>query len=571
MFVSEVFFQISAIILLATIIAAIVKALKQPLLIAYIITGIVVSPIMINLVETTTIFSTTAQMGIALLLFIIGLHLNPQMIKKEFNYGIVQISVLQILITFLLAIPLLMLLNIQPLSMLYIAIGLAFTSTIVTMKVLYDKRDLGTLHGRILIGMLLIQDILAAILIMFHATPMQNIVESVGLLTIKGVVILIILWAASRYLFPRVECFLGSSLEMLLLFSLGWCFAIASLFEYLGFSIEIGALLAGIALSSSPLHYEITSRISPLRDFFIVLFFIYLGAQVNINTFFNIVIPAILLSMFVLIVKPLIVMVLLGAYRYSKKPIFLSGIYNTNISEFSLILITLGMRFNYVGQETLSLMTVTAIITIFISTYLMLYGQKIYPKISRFLKIFERKGKKIDEHKYTKDENYKVIIFGFDRIGYSLLKTLKNLKEPYLIVDHDPEKIIELSKKGIECKFGDASDIEFLQTLNLKNVKMVISTIPDLDTNMFLIKQIRNTNKDAIIIVVAYRIDDAFELYKNGATYVLMPHFLGGSYIASIIEKYRFSAEKFLKEQLTHLEELEERKRIRHEHPSHRK
>lgn len=571
MFVSEVFFQISAIILLATIIAAIVKALKQPLLIAYIITGIVVSPIMINLVETTTIFSTTAQMGIALLLFIIGLHLNPQMIKKEFNYGIVQISVLQILITFLLAIPLLMLLNIQPLSMLYIAIGLAFTSTIVTMKVLYDKRDLGTLHGRILIGMLLIQDILAAILIMFHATPIQNIVESVGLLTIKGVVILIILWAASRYLFPRVECFLGSSLEMLLLFSLGWCFAIASLFEYLGFSIEIGALLAGIALSSSPLHYEITSRISPLRDFFIVLFFIYLGAQVNINTFFNIVIPAILLSMFVLIVKPLIVMVLLGAYRYSKKPIFLSGIYNTNISEFSLILITLGMRFNYVGQETLSLMTVTAIITISISTYLMLYGQKIYLKISRFLKIFERKGKKIDEHKYTKDENYKVIIFGFDRIGYSLLKTLRNLKEPYLIVDHDPEKIIELSKKGIECKFGDASDIEFLQTLNLKNVKMVISTIPDLDTNMFLIKQIRNINKDAIIIVVAYRIDDAFELYKNGATYVLMPHFLGGSYIASIIEKYRFSTEKFLKEQLTHLEELEERKRIRHEHPSHRK
>ncbi len=571
MFVSEVFFQISAIILLASIISAIVKALKQPLLIAYIITGIVVSPIMINLVETTTIFSTTAQMGIALLLFIIGLHLNPQMIKKEFNYGIIQISVLQIFLTFLFAVPLMMVLNMKPASILYIAIGLTFTSTIVTMKIMYDKRDLGTLHGRILIGMLLIQDILAAILIMFHATPLQNIVESIGMLTIKGLLILAILWTASKYLFPKIECFLGSSLELLLLFSLGWCFAIASLFEYLGFSIEIGALLAGIALSSSPLHYEITSRISPLRDFFIVLFFIYLGAQVNIKTFFSILPVAILLSLFVLFIKPLIVMVLLGAYRYSKKTLFMSGIYNTNISEFSLILITLGMRFGYIGHNTLSLITVTAIITIFVSTYLMLYAQKIYQRVSKFLKIFERRGKKIDEHKYTKDKNYSIIIFGFDRIGFSLLKTLKNMKEPYLIVDHDPEKIIELSKKGIECKFGDASDIEFLQTLNLKDVKMVISTIPDLDTNIFLIKQIRNVNKDAIIIVVAYRIDDAFELYKNGATYVLMPHFLGGSYMASIIEKYKFSTEKFLKEQLSHLEELEERKRIRHEHPSHRK
>ncbi len=571
MFVPEVFFQISAIILLATIISVIVKALKQPLLIAYIITGIVVSPIMANLVETTTIFSTTAQMGIALLLFIIGLHLNPQTIKKEFNYGIVEISILQILLTFLFAIPILMFLNIQPASILYIAIGLTFTSTIVTMKIMYDKRDLGTLHGRIVIGMLLIQDILAAILIMFHATPIQNIAESVGLLTIKGLLVLAILWTTSKYLFPKIEWFLGNSLEFLLLFSLGWCFAIASLFEYLGFSIEIGALLAGIALSSSPLHYEIASRISPLRDFFIILFFIYLGAQINPNTFLNVLPTAAILSLFVLFIKPLIVMSLLGAYKYSKKTLFLSGIYNTNISEFSLILATLGMRFGYAERETLSLLTVTAIITISISTYLMLYGQKIYPRISRFLRIFERKGKKIDEYRYTKDENYKIIIFGFDRIGFSLLKTLKNLKEPYLIVDQDPEKIIELSKKGIECKFGDASDIEFLQTLNLKSVRMVISTIPDLDTNLFLIKQIRNMNKDAIIIVVAHRIDDALELYKNGATYVLMPHFLGGSYIASIIEKYKFDAEKFLKEQLNHLKELQERKKIRHEHPSHRK
>jgi len=185
------------------------------------------------------------------------------------------------------------------------------------------------------------------------------------------------------------------------------------------------------------------------------------------------------------------------------------------------------------------------------------------------LKVFERKGHKIDEHKYHKDENYKIILFGYNRIGYDLLKSFKKIKKKFLVIDYDPETIINLAKEGVDCRYGDASDFELLNELNLKGAKMIYSTIPDFDTNIVLINKIREVNNKAIIIVVSHQIDEAMELYNQGATYVIMPHFLGGHHASTLIKKYGFNVNNFLKQKISHMAYLQDRKNCGQEHPPH--
>ena len=202
---------------------------------------------------------------------------------------------------------------------------------------------------------------------------------------------------------------------------------------------------------------------------------------------------------------------------------------------------------------------------------MIIYANKIYLYLSKYLGIFERKGKKVDEHRYHKDESYDIILFGYNRIGYDILESLKKIKKKFLVIDFDPETITKLAKKCFDCRYGDADDSELLNELNFSKTKMVVSTIPNFDTNLLLINKIKEYNKKMIIMVVSHQIDEAMELYDAGATYVLMPHFLGGHHVSAMIEEHRLSFNKFLKEKVDHIEHLRKRKQMGHEHPYHNK
>ncbi|MBU4245780.1 MAG: cation:proton antiporter, partial [Nanoarchaeota archaeon] len=385
----------------------------------------------------------------------------------------------------------------------------------------------------------------------------------------KGLGMMAVLFLIGVRVLPSILKTIAKSQELLLLFSMGWCLALASIFKYLNFSMEIGALLAGVILSLSPYRYEISSKMKPFRDFFIVLFFILLGSQMVFMDLLQYKFPIILLSAFILIGNPLIVMILMGVLGYTKRNSFLAGLTVAQISEFSIILIALGVRQGHLSNEILAIVTAIGLITIAGSTYMMLYANKIYPHISKYLSIFERKGKKVDEPKYSDFKKYDIIIFGYNRVGYDLLNYLKKTKNRFLVIDHDPEVIAKLIKEGIDCRYGDADDSEFLNEFDFLHVKMMISTIPDFDTNMFLINKIRAHNKKSIIIVVSHDIDKAIELYKKGTTYVILPHFLGGQHTATLIEKYGLNFDKFIKEKVAHIENLKNRIKLGHEHPKH--
>jgi Kef-type K+ transport system membrane component KefB/Trk K+ transport system NAD-binding subunit len=566
--VADVFIEISIIVILATIISIVMRIIKQPLIIGYILTGIIVGPLFLDIMKSTEVIMIFAEMGVALLLFIVGLNLNPRIVK-EVGFVSLVTGIGQVIFTTAIGIFICLFLGFSLITACYIAIALAFSSTIIIMKLLSDKNELDTLYGRIAIGFLLVQDIIAIFLLM--VLPVAEItLASITFTILKGIGLLVILFSIGYHVFPKIDEFIAKSPELLFLFSISWCLAVSALFASLGLSIEIGSLLAGITLSMSPFHHEIISRVKPLRDFFIVIFFILLGSKMvfeNISAYF---LPALIFSLFVLIGNPMIVMGLMGLMRYTKRNSFLAGLAVAQISEFSLIIVDLGVKIGHLTSEILSLVTLVGLLTMGCSTYMILYSSKLYSLIANYLSIFERRGKKIDEYVHKRDK-YDVILFGYDRVGFDILESLKRTKKKFLVVDYNPEIIMKLAKEKIPCRYGDANDVELLNDLNFERVKMIISTIPDIDTNLLLINKIREVNKKAIVIVVSHRIDEALELYEAGATYVLLPHFLGGKHVATLIESYGFSLNKFLKEQIKHINHLKRRKLIGHEHPKYEK
>jgi len=563
-----IFVELSIIIIIAVVITAIMRLLKQPLIIGYILTGIIVSPYFLNIVRSTDAITTFAQIGITLLLFMVGLNLNPRIIKDVGKVSLIT-GVGQVIFTSVIGFFIGRLLGFSTIASIYIAVALTFSSTIIIMKLLSDKNDLETLYGRIAIGFLIAQDLIVILILMvISAIPAGINLTILALETVLKVTgLLLLLFIISVYIFPKITKVVAKSQEFLLLFSIGWCFAVATLFYYLNFSIEAGALLAGIALSLSPYHYEISSKMKPLRDFFIILFFILLGSQMVFSNISQYIIPILIFSAFILIGNPLIVMVLMGLLGYTKRNSFLAGLTVAQISEFSLILIALGVKVGHLTNEILSFVTIIGLITIAGSTYMIIYANKIYPYLSKYLGIFERKGKKVDEHRYHKDGVYDIILFGYNRIGYSIVKTVQKMKKSLLIVDFNPDVIKGLIARKIPCIYGDIADLEILERLGLDKAEMVISTVPEEQDNLLLIKKTKEVNKKALIFVTANQVEEALILYDAGADYVILPHLLGGDHVSILLEDFTGDINKILETKLKHIDELRKRRELGHEHP----
>jgi len=560
----SIFIQISMLILAVLVISFVARILKQPPIIAYIITGILISPFFLHLVSENETVQTFSQMGVAFLLFIVGLHLNPKVIKEVGFISIVA-GTIQIVFTALAAFFLALLLNFPIITSLYIAFALTFSSTIIITKILSDKSDLETLYGKISVGILILQDIVVIFLLLFLSYFSKGFSWSVSPnIIFYAALVIISLIFLSVYVLPSITKFVAKNQELLLLFSIGWCFLLASTFFYLFKSMEIGALLAGMSLSLSPYHAEIASKIMPLRDFFIVIFFGLLGMNLPLDSIPSILKPALIFSAFVIIFKLLIIMASLGITGYTKRTSFFTGISLGQISEFSFILIALASSLGQIPKSVSPVIILTGIITIAFSTYAMIYSNKIFPLFSKPLSIFERK--KIKERELKK-KDYEFILFGYNRIGFSLLKTLTKLKRRYIIVDFNPETVKKLEAKKIVCVYGDAQDTEFLQDLRIDKAKLIISTIPDFEINLLILNMIRKTNNKSVVILTAHQISDALKLYKEGADYVVMPHFLGGQYTAKIIEKFKTRKKFYEKEKQKQIENLKERIEEGHEHP----
>lgn len=549
------FLEVGLVIGIAVLFSILMRLLKQPLIIGYILTGIIAGPSLLNLISSTETINLFSHMGVSLLLFVIGLGLDPKVIKEVGLVSVVT-GIGQALFTMAAGFFVSLALGFPTQTSIYIGLALAFSSTILILKLLSDKNDTETLYGKITIGFLVVQDLLAIVALIIISSlsggmGVQSLVLSVIL---KGLALLVGLALIGVYLLPHVTRLIAKSQEILFLFSISWAFALSLLFYQAGFSLEIGALIAGVTLSLSPYKFEISSKMKPLRDFFLVLFFIMLGYHLGFNDVQQNVWPVILFSLVVLVANPLSALLLMGWMGHTKRNGFLAGMSVAQIGEFSHILIALGVTIGHLSTEILSIITAVALITIAISSYLSLYAARIYPYLATYLSIFERKNIKASIP-HLGNKKYDVILFGCDRVGSDLVSLFKKQKQKFLVIDHNPEIVSRLGKK-MQCMYGDASDLELLDELHFNKVKMVVSTIPDLDINAEIISKVREVNKAAVVVVVSHHVEEAISLYEKGASYVILPHLLGGYHASMLIEKNGMNTDKFLKEKLKHLENL---------------
>ena len=561
--------QVVIIFITATVLAYISRLIKQPIIPAYIIAGIIL--ILTGLIQVNNLVDVISTLGIAFLLFLVGLEIDFDRLK---NVGLVATVGCTILCTLLFGIGYFasILLGIAKLPSVYIGLVAAFSSTMIVVKLLSDNSQLDTLHGRIILGTLLMQDILA-IIALFVLSSINNGSASfnISISLIMMAVIFAITIISSKFIFPQIFKFAAKTEELLFITAISVCLIYIGLFHYMGLSIAIGAFLAGVALGNLPYSLEIISLIKPIRDFFGVIFFVSLGLLLNLKAIQDSWAIIILLLIITLLIKPFLIIIIVSLFGYKGKPTLFSAVSLAQASEFGLILLLSGLSLGHISESLFSAVVLVTIISMTLTAYLFEYKKVVYKLVHKHLKFIEKMYKntelEYDDAKIKKD----VLMVGYDRLGYNIFNTLIKQKKKFIVVDYNPEIIKDLSKKKIPCLYGDIGDIEILHRLDLKSIKLIISTVPDKEDSLMLIKKAKEQNSKSTVILTSIAVDDAVELYEAGADYVILPHFLGGERVSLILEEIKSDTKRMLEYKISHLKELKMRKHLKHKHPKRRR
>ncbi len=528
---NEPFAEFSILLIIAAFAGALAVRLRQPVLIAYIVVGILVGPAGFSLVSAHDQINLLSQIGVTVLLFVVGLKLDLRHIR---HIGPVALAtgLGQLAFTILFGFFIILALGKGWLEALYVAVALTFSSTIIIIKLLSDKRELDSLHGRIAVGFLIVQD-LAVVIAMMVMSGLGGMGEETGggamlALTLMARLLgaALLLFVLMRYVLPRIVGTLARSQELLLVFAIAWGTALAALGETVGFSKEAGAFLAGFSLASTAYREAISARLASIRDFLLLFFFLDLGSKLDFSTLGDEIGTSVVLSLFVLIGNPLIVMAIMGYMGYRKRTGFLAGLTVAQISEFSIIFVAMGISLGHVGQGALGLTTLVGLITIALSSYMILYSHKLYAWTSPWLGVFERRSPFRElavEEAHRDGVRPDVVIFGLGRYGSRLAQTLRQKGINVLGVDFDPEAVRAQQHQGYDVRFGDGEAPDYIESLPLAGVPWVISTVPGLPSNHALLNALAEYHYRGQIAVVARDDAEAGSLRTLPGIEVILP------------------------------------------------
>ena len=525
-----VFSEFALLLMMSAAAGAFSMWLRQPVLIAYIVIGIVVGPAVLGLVTAHDQIDLLAQVGVAMLLFVVGLKLDLKHIR---HIGPVALATGLGQLAFTIVIGFLIVLAMGKgwVEALYIAVALTFSSTIIIVKLLSDKHEIDSLHGRIAVGFLIVQD-LAVVIAMMVMSALRGDAGEGSLLSLAGSLGLRIgvaiagLYLLMRFILPKVVDRMAQSQELLLIFAVAWGTGLAALGEWAGFSKEAGAFLAGFSLASTHYRDAINARLTGIRDFLLLFFFIDLGSKLDFSTLGNELWPAVVLSMFVLIGNPLIVMAIMGYMGYRKRTGFLCGLTVAQISEFSIIFVAMGISIGHIDKSALGLTTLVGLITIALSTYAILYSHPLYEKLAGGLGVFERDRPFRELAVATERHDLEaadVIVIGLGRYGSRLALCLKEAGLKVLGVEYDPEVVRKMRRQGLPVRYGDCTTSEFIESLPVRNTRWIVSTLPDMSSNHDLLYGLRTHHFTGGMAVVARDDFDDAALKELGATTILYP------------------------------------------------
>ncbi len=547
----DIIIPLAIVVSLAMVLGLVARALRQPLLLGYIATGLlfVLFGLHERFSEFEPIITGMGKLGVMFLLFLVGIEISMGEMRTIGRVAVAT-GIGQILFTTIVGLGIAMALGFAPASALYLAIALTFSSTIIIVKLLTEKGDLQSLYGKIAVGFLIVQDI-AAVVVLAVLAGMGTGGFSMGTLFLIGgkmIVIFFLVAGASAWVFPRILPFVARSEESLFTVSIAWCllFSVFVASPVIGFSLEIGGFLAGLALARSSVHHQIAAHVRPLRDFFMILFFVYLGSGLRLENIAGVILPGLILSLFVLVGNPVIVMIIMGVMGYRKRTSFLTSLTVAQISEFSLIVVSMGVALGHVPREVLTVTMIVGMITMTVSTYAILEGSRLYELLKPYLGIFQRRNPHEAQSLVPMLSDH-ILLFGYNRTGRSILPALKGLGHPYLVVDFDPARISDLELHDEPCVFGDASDFEILKDLQVSRAKLIISTLSDVHDNEAILSFLGNPAKrKTAFVAIAVQEHDAQKLYAMGADYVIVPQFFGGDHLAHLIQNHDLTRDAFV-------------------------
>lgn len=522
--IESAFGQVALILLVTAIIGMGAKFAKQPLVVAYIFVGILLGPTFLNLVQYEEEIELFAELGIALLLFLVGLKLDLSLIK---NIGKVAVftGLGQVIFTGLLGYFIVVGFGFDFVQAAYIAVAITFSSTIIVVKLLSDRREIDQLHGQIAVGFLIVQDILVIVFMVVIAaigSSAGEVDRSIPVLVFGSIAYIAAAVAISKFLLPRLLAWLSKSQELTLLFGVSWALSLAAISYSLGLSMEIGAFIAGVALASTPYRESLSGRMVSLRDIMVLFFFIQLGSSLSFSDAVTQLIPAIVISIFILVAKPIIVMLIMRSLGYRNQVSFKTSMAIAQISEFSLILMALGFSLGQVSQSAVSLVTLVAVITITLSTYFILYSDKIYALLLPWLKKFDIPAEDGLDEKAI-EARYDAIVIGAGRLGSSVIAGLASKGANLLIVDHNPTTLNHMGSEGHGTLYGDISDPEFASSLPLNEADAVICTAQERSTNLVVLETLDRYGYTGQICLTAMDEPTAAVLQEHPRVTVIRP------------------------------------------------
>lgn len=532
----SIFYEMAALLALASLVGVLGLLLRQPLIVSFIAVGIIAGPDMLGLVHSTEHIELLAEIGIAVLLFLVGLKLDVKLVR---SLGAVALAtgLGQVAFTALFGFLICLGLGLDAVTSAYVAVALTFSSTIIIVKLLSDKREIDSLHGRIALGFLIVQDIavvLAMVVLSAYGVGAGESRSGLGIAGVagSGVLLLGAVGLFIRFGAERLLARIATMPELLVTFAIAWAVLLAAVSDWLGFGKELGGLLGGVSLASTSFRETLASRLASLRDFLLLFFFIGLGARLELGSLGEQLGASFVLALFVLIGNPLIVLAIMGYMGYRKRTGFMAGLTVAQISEFSLIFMAMGLSLGHVQPEAMGLVTLVGLVTITLSTYMIVYSQPLYSMVERLLAPFERAVPHREEAANAADPagRYDVILFGLGRYGREIARGLNAQGLTVLGVDFDPEAMAVWRKRGLPGVYGDATDPDFLESLPLRHSRWVVVAIPPHprtlshhDFRLSLIRSLRDAGFTGRIALTSTDSADARHLLQARADVVLSP------------------------------------------------
>jgi Kef-type K+ transport system membrane component KefB len=535
---ASVFYEVAALLVIGAAAGLVALMLRQPLIVGLIGAGILAGPAVLGVARSDEHIHLLSELGIAVLLFLVGLKLDLGLVR---SLGPVAVAtgLGQVAFTAVIGFGLCLLLGLDALTSVYVAVALTFSSTIIIVKLLSDKREIDSLHGRIALGFLIVQDIfvvVSMVVVSAMAAGAGEASAAAGLLRVVagGGAMLLLVALVIRFVAEPLTARLAQAPDLLAGFAIGWAALLAAIADYVGLGKEIGGLLAGVSLASTPFREAIAARLSSLRDFLLLFFFIALGARLDLGAMGEQVGAALVLSVFVLVGNPLIVVAIMGAMGYRRRTGLLAGLTVAQISEFSLIFMAMGVALGHVAEPALGLVTLVGLVTIALSTYMITHSHHLAAWLDKPLRIFERAHPWREAAAAGEDaeraSGADVVVFGLGRFGSAIADRLRDRGLAVLGVDFDPEAVRAARRAGHEAIYGDATDPEFIAALPLDRARWAISSIPrhaggltHEDHRLALIAALGEQHFRGRIAVTAHAPEEADTLLGRGADLVLLP------------------------------------------------